>query len=91
MQLWCHFARRFFHDFRIPRPPPPGTSRAGWTLSEWLCRGSDRSCRTIFFLPRSEWPPTLSRARVQLEKSFDGDYDHLARSREWALSVEGGE
>lgn len=33
----------------------------------------------------------LSRARVQLEKSFDGDYDHLARSREWALSVEGGE
>lgn len=33
----------------------------------------------------------LSRARVQLEKSFDGDYDQLARSREWALSVEGGE
>ncbi len=33
----------------------------------------------------------LSRARVQLEKRFDGDYDHLARSREWALSVEGGE
>ncbi|WP_367192385.1 double-strand break repair protein AddB [Amorphus sp. 3PC139-8] len=33
----------------------------------------------------------LSRARVKLEGAFGGDYDHLARAREWALSVEGGE
>ncbi len=33
----------------------------------------------------------LSRARVFQEKTFGGAYDHLARAREWALSVEGGE
>lgn len=33
----------------------------------------------------------LSRARIFQEKDFGGAYDHLARAREWALSVEGGE
>ncbi len=32
----------------------------------------------------------LSRARVQLEKRLDRDYDHLARARERALAGEGG-
>lgn len=38
-----------------------------------------------------EGSPYRSRARIQREKSFGGDYDHLARAREWALSTEGGE
>ncbi len=33
----------------------------------------------------------LSRARVMRERQMDGDYDHLARTQEWALGGEEGE
>jgi ATP-dependent helicase/nuclease subunit B len=32
----------------------------------------------------------LSRARVMRERQMDGDYDHLARTQEWALGSEEG-
>ncbi|MDQ0316748.1 double-strand break repair protein AddB [Amorphus orientalis] len=51
----------------------------------------DQKLRALLSAYAMDGSVYLSRARIQREKSFGGDYDHLARAREWALSVEGGE